>query len=98
MNRLAFYGIVGPSVGMPKEVVDKINAGVKKVLEDPVVKKARGSSPFHRRQHARAVCRADRAPRMPCTRSGAKAEADAGIGHGPTHSPAAHGRFTAAAG
>ncbi len=38
VNRLAFYGIVGPK-GMPKEVVDKINAGVKKVLEDPVVKK-----------------------------------------------------------
>ncbi len=38
VNRLAFYGIVGPK-GMPKEVVDKINAGVKKALEDPAVKK-----------------------------------------------------------
>jgi len=38
VNRLAFYGIVGPK-GMPKEVVDKINASVKQVLEDPVVKK-----------------------------------------------------------
>ena len=38
VNRLAFYGIVGPK-GMPKEVVDKSNAGVKKALEDPAVKK-----------------------------------------------------------
>jgi len=38
VNRLAFYGIVGPK-GLPKEVVDKINAGVRKALEDPAVKK-----------------------------------------------------------
>lgn len=37
-NRMAFYGIYGPK-GMPKEVVDKINAAVRKVLEDPLVKK-----------------------------------------------------------
>nr|WP_295781229.1 tripartite tricarboxylate transporter substrate binding protein BugE [Rhodoferax sp.] len=37
-NRMAFYGIYGPK-GMPKEVVDKINAAVRKVLEDPAVKK-----------------------------------------------------------
>ena len=35
---MAFYGIYGPK-GMPKEVVDKINAAVRKVLEDPAVKK-----------------------------------------------------------
>jgi tripartite-type tricarboxylate transporter receptor subunit TctC len=35
---MAFYGIYGPK-GLPKDVIDKINAGVKKVLEDPVVRK-----------------------------------------------------------
>ena len=38
VNRMAFYGIYGPK-GMPKDVVDKINAGVRKALEDPSVKK-----------------------------------------------------------
>jgi tripartite-type tricarboxylate transporter receptor subunit TctC len=38
VNRMAYYGIVGPK-NLPKEVVDKINAGVKKALEDPAVRK-----------------------------------------------------------
>jgi tripartite-type tricarboxylate transporter receptor subunit TctC len=38
VNRMAYYGIVGPK-GLPKEVVDKVNAGVKKALEDPAVRK-----------------------------------------------------------
>lgn len=38
VNRLAYYGIVGPK-GLPKDIVDKINAGVRKALEDPAVKK-----------------------------------------------------------
>ena len=38
VNRMAFYGIYGPK-GMPKDVVNKPNAAVRKVLEDPVVKK-----------------------------------------------------------
>ena len=38
VNRMAFYGIYGPK-GMPREIVDKINAGVRKALEDPAVKK-----------------------------------------------------------
>ncbi|MFZ3140537.1 tripartite tricarboxylate transporter substrate binding protein BugE [Polaromonas sp.] len=38
VNRMAFYGIVGPK-GLPKEVVDKVSAGVKKSLEDPAVRK-----------------------------------------------------------
>ncbi len=38
VNRMAYYGITGPK-GLPKEVVDKINAGVKKSLEDPAVRK-----------------------------------------------------------
>jgi tripartite-type tricarboxylate transporter receptor subunit TctC len=38
VNRMAFYGIYGPK-GLPKEVVDKINAAVRKALEDPAVKK-----------------------------------------------------------
>ena len=38
VNRMAYYGIVGPK-GLPRDVVDKINAGVRKALEDPAVKK-----------------------------------------------------------
>lgn len=38
VNRMAFYGIYGPK-GMPKDIVEKINAGVRKALEDPVVRK-----------------------------------------------------------
>ncbi|MCZ2406752.1 MAG: tripartite tricarboxylate transporter substrate binding protein BugE [Burkholderiales bacterium] len=38
VNRMAYYGILGPK-GLPKEVVDKVNAAVRKVLEDPAVKK-----------------------------------------------------------
>ena len=38
VNRMAYYGIYGPK-GLPKEVVEKINAGVRKALEDPAVKK-----------------------------------------------------------
>jgi tripartite-type tricarboxylate transporter receptor subunit TctC len=38
VNRMAFYGIYGPK-GLPKEIVDKINAAVRKVLEDPAVKR-----------------------------------------------------------
>ena len=38
VNRMAYYGIYGPK-GLPKEVVDKVNAAVRKTLEDPAVKK-----------------------------------------------------------
>lgn len=38
VNRMAYYGIVGPR-GLPKEVVDKVSAGVKKSLEDPAIRK-----------------------------------------------------------
>ena len=38
VNRMAYYGIVGPK-GLPKDVVDKVNAAVRKALEDPAVKK-----------------------------------------------------------
>ncbi len=38
VNRMAYYGILGPK-GMPRDVVDKISAGVKKSLEDPAVRK-----------------------------------------------------------
>ena len=38
VNRMAYYGITGPK-GLPKEVVDKINAGTRKALEDPAVRK-----------------------------------------------------------
>ena len=38
VNRMAYYGIVGPK-GLPKETVDKLNAAVLKVLEDPAVRK-----------------------------------------------------------
>jgi tripartite-type tricarboxylate transporter receptor subunit TctC len=38
VNRMAYYGILGPK-NLPKEVVDKISAGVKKALQDPAVSK-----------------------------------------------------------
>lgn len=38
VNRMAYYGIVGPK-GTPREVVDRINNAVKKVLADPAVRK-----------------------------------------------------------
>lgn len=38
VNRMAYYGILGPK-NLPKEVVDKISAGVKKALQDPGVTK-----------------------------------------------------------
>ncbi|MBS0594875.1 MAG: tripartite tricarboxylate transporter substrate binding protein BugE [Proteobacteria bacterium] len=38
VNRMAYYGIVGPK-GLPKEIVDRVNAAVRKALEDPAVRK-----------------------------------------------------------
>jgi len=37
VNRMAYYGILGPK-GMPKEVVERVNAGIKKVLQEPAVR------------------------------------------------------------
>ncbi len=38
VNRMAYYGIVGPK-GMPREVVERLAGAVRKALEDPGVKK-----------------------------------------------------------
>ena len=38
VNRMAYYGITGPK-GLPKDVVDKVSAGVKKSLDDPAIRK-----------------------------------------------------------
>ena len=38
VNRMAYYGILGPK-GLPKDVVDRISAATKKTLEEPSVKK-----------------------------------------------------------
>ncbi len=38
VNRMAYYGILGPK-NLPKEVVDKVNAAVIKALQDPAVRK-----------------------------------------------------------
>lgn len=38
VNRVAFYGIVGPK-NLPKDVVDKVGAAARKSLEDPAVRK-----------------------------------------------------------
>jgi tripartite-type tricarboxylate transporter receptor subunit TctC len=38
VNRLAYYGLYGPK-GLPKDIVDKLNAAVRKALEDPAVRK-----------------------------------------------------------
>jgi tripartite-type tricarboxylate transporter receptor subunit TctC len=38
VNRMAYYGILGPK-GLPKEVVDKVNAATRQALQDPAVRK-----------------------------------------------------------
>jgi len=38
VNRMAYYGIVGPK-GLPRDIVDKINLATRKALEDPTVRK-----------------------------------------------------------
>jgi tripartite-type tricarboxylate transporter receptor subunit TctC len=38
VNRMAYYGVLGPA-GLPKEVVDKVNAAVRTAMQDPAVKK-----------------------------------------------------------
>jgi tripartite-type tricarboxylate transporter receptor subunit TctC len=38
VNRMAYYGILGPK-NLPKEVVNKVNAGVLQALQDPAVRK-----------------------------------------------------------
>ncbi|WP_159911142.1 tripartite tricarboxylate transporter substrate binding protein BugE [Pantoea sp. 18069] len=38
VNRMAYYGILGPK-NLPKEIVDKVNAAVRKVLQDPAIRK-----------------------------------------------------------
>lgn len=38
VNRMAYYGIVGPK-GLPKDVVDEVHAAARKSLEDPAVRK-----------------------------------------------------------
>lgn len=38
VNRMAYYGLIGPA-GMSREAVEKIHAGVVKVLQDPLVRK-----------------------------------------------------------
>jgi len=38
VNRMAFYGIVGPK-SLPPAIVDRLNAAVRKVLEDPGLRK-----------------------------------------------------------
>lgn len=38
VNRMAYYGILAPK-GLPKDIVDKINAATRKALEDPAVRK-----------------------------------------------------------
>lgn len=38
VNRMAYYGILGPK-GLPPEVVTKVHAAVMKVLQDPAVRK-----------------------------------------------------------
>jgi tripartite-type tricarboxylate transporter receptor subunit TctC len=38
VNRMAYYGILGPK-GLPREVVEKISSGTLKALQDPATRK-----------------------------------------------------------
>ena len=38
VNRLAYYGLLGPK-GLPKDVVDKLNEATREAVEDPAVRK-----------------------------------------------------------
>ncbi len=38
VNRMAYYGILAPK-GLPKDIVDKINAATRQALQDPAVRK-----------------------------------------------------------
>lgn len=38
VNRMAYYGVLGPK-GLPKDIVDKVHASVKKTIDDPAVRK-----------------------------------------------------------
>jgi len=38
VNRMAYYGVLGPK-GLPKDIIDKVHAAVKKTAELPDVKK-----------------------------------------------------------
>jgi tripartite-type tricarboxylate transporter receptor subunit TctC len=38
VNRMAYYGVLGPK-NLPKDVVDKVAAAVKKAIDDPAVRK-----------------------------------------------------------
>ena len=38
VNRMAYYGLLAPK-GTPRDVVDKVNSAMRKVLEDPAVRK-----------------------------------------------------------
>ncbi len=38
VNRMAYYGVLGPK-NLPKDVVDKLTAAVKKAIDDPAVRK-----------------------------------------------------------
>ena len=38
VNRMAYYGIVGPK-GLPRDIVDKINSATRKALDDPAIRK-----------------------------------------------------------
>jgi tripartite-type tricarboxylate transporter receptor subunit TctC len=38
VNRMAYYGVHAPK-GLPKEIVDKVSAAIRKTLEDPAVRK-----------------------------------------------------------
>jgi tripartite-type tricarboxylate transporter receptor subunit TctC len=38
MNRMAYFGIAGPK-GLPREVITRVNAAVRKAMEDPAVQK-----------------------------------------------------------
>ena len=95
VNRMAYYGIVGPK-GLPKDVVDKVHEAVRKTAELPEVKKRiEDTGSLLIPEHAGSVHGPDQG-RVRCLQAGGcQAEAEPGVtrrARGPAPAAAVRGR------